>query len=47
MPKKYPDIHAINNYCNTDIKALMIKVDPYNKELFKVIRVIKDESLKT
>ena len=47
MPKKYPFIHAINNYGNPDIKALMIEVDPYNKEPFKVIKVIKGESLKT
>jgi hypothetical protein len=43
MPKKYPYIHAIYNYGNPNIKTLIIEVDSYIKEPFKVI---KGKSLK-
>ena len=47
MPKNYPFIHAIENYGNPDLKALMIEVDTSKDKPFIIKKVIKGESLKT
>lgn len=47
MPKNYPYIHAIENYGNPDIKALMIEVDASKNKPFYIVEVIKGESFLT